>query len=44
MVWPRPIDIGRRQTIQALVIALVIVVRDEGLDLGFEVARQIVVL
>ncbi len=38
------VDIGRCQIIQALVIALVIVVRDEGLDLGFEVARQIVVL
>ncbi len=33
------VDIGRCQIIQALVIALVIVVRDEGLDLGFETAR-----
>ena len=38
------VDIGGGEIAQALVIALVIVVRDEGLDLGFEVTRQEVVL
>ena len=38
------VDIGRCQIVQALVMALMIVVRDEGLDLGFEITGQIVVL
>ena len=42
---PSPvIDIGRRQVSQAFVITAVIVVLDEGLDLGLEVTRQVVVL
>ena len=32
------VDVGGRDVVQALVIALVIVVIDEGFDLGFEVA------
>ena len=38
------VDVGRGQVAQALVVAQVIVVGDEGADLGFEVARQVVVL
>ena len=38
------VDIGGREIIQALVITLVIVVLDEGADLGFEVTGQIIVL
>ena len=38
------VDVGRRQVADALVVAQVIVVGDEGVDLGFEVARQVVVL
>jgi len=38
------VDIGGREVAKALVIALVIVVRDEGIDLCFEMAGQIVVL
>ena len=41
---PPKVDIGRDQILQALVITLVVVVGDEGLDLGLEVARQIVIL
>ncbi len=41
---PPEVDIGRCQIVEALVIALVIVVPDEGLDPGLEVARQIVVI
>jgi len=37
------VDIAWRQIADALVIAQVIVVSDEGLDLGFEIARQVVV-
>ena len=37
-------SIGGREVAQALVIAAVNVVRDEGLDLGLEIAGQIVVL
>src|SRR6202045_4872083 len=33
----------RRQVADALVIAPVIVVSDEGLDLGFEIAREVIV-
>ena len=38
------VDVGRRQVAQALVVAPVIVVLDEALDLGFEIAGQVVVL
>lgn len=37
------VDIGGRQVAEALVVALVIVVVDEGFDLGFEVTWQEVV-
>ena len=35
---PAEVDIGRCDVVQALVVALVIVVIDEGFDLGFEIA------
>jgi len=38
------VDIGRCEIVEALVIAPVIVVVDERPDLGFEIARQVVVL
>ena len=38
------VDVGGREVVQAFVISVVIVVRDERVDLRFEVARQIVVL
>ncbi len=41
---PSEVDVCRSQIAQALVIAVVVVVGDEGLDLSLEVARQIVVL
>ncbi len=37
------VDVGGREIAQALVIALLIVIRDEGLDLGLEIAGQIVI-
>ena len=37
------VDVGRCQVAQALVVSQMIVVGDEGADLGFEVARQVVV-
>ena len=37
------VDVGRRQVADALVVAKVIVVGDEGFDLGFEITGQIVV-
>ena len=37
------IDVGRREIVQALVVSSMIVVADEGLDLPFEVAGQVVV-
>ena len=40
---PAAIDIGRRHIVEALVVALVVVVLDEGLDLLFEIAWQEVV-
>jgi len=43
LAWSE-VDIGGREVAEALVIALVIVVRDEGIDLCFEMAGQIVVL
>jgi hypothetical protein len=41
---PAEVDVCRRHIIQALVVTLVVVVLDESLDLGFEVAGQEVVL
>ena len=38
------VNIGRREIFQALVVAVVIVVVDEGLDLGLQIAGKIVVL
>ena len=38
------VDIGRRKVAEAFVVAAVIVVADELIDLRFEIARQIVVL
>src|SRR5580704_5581160 len=40
---PPEVDVGGRQIADALVIAQVIVVGDEGLDLSFEIARQVIV-
>ncbi len=41
---PAEVGIGRRHVFQALVVALMVVVLGEGLDLLFEIARQEVVL
>ena len=38
------VDVGRRQIVDALVIAAMIVALDEGRDLGLEIAREEVVL
>jgi hypothetical protein len=38
------VDVGRGETVQALVVALMIVVLDEGFDLRLERAGQIIVL
>ena len=38
------VDVGRRQIVDALVVAQVILVGDEGFDPGLELAGQIVVL
>ena len=35
------VDVGGRQVADALVIAQVIVIGDEGLDLGFEIAWEV---
>ena len=44
-VWPRPeVDIGGREVIQALVVAPVVVMLDEGAELYFEIAGQTIVL
>ena len=40
---PSEVDVGGRQIADALVIAQAIVVSDEGCDLGFEIARQVIV-
>ena len=40
---PSEVDICGRQVAQALVVPVVVVVFDEGFDLGFEIARQEVV-
>ena len=37
---PPEVDVSWRQIAYALVVAQVIVVVDEGLDLGFDIARQ----
>ena len=36
------VDVGGRQVGDALVISQVIVAGDEGLDLGFEIAQQVI--
>jgi hypothetical protein len=36
------VDVGWRQIADAFVMAQVIVVNDEGRDLGFEIARQVI--
>ena len=38
------VDIGRSEVVEALVIADVVIVRDEGVDLPFKITRQIVVV
>jgi len=38
------VDVGRCDVVQALVVALVVVVIDEGPDLAFKVAGQVVIL
>jgi hypothetical protein len=38
------VDVGRREIIQALVIAAMIVVLDEGGDLRLQIARQVIFL
>jgi hypothetical protein len=38
------VDVGRGEVVDALVIAPVVVVRDECIDLSFEIAGQIIVL
>ena len=38
------VDVGGCQVADGLVVTLVVVVIDEGVDLGLEIARQIVVL
>ena len=37
------VDIGRREVAETFMVAAVIVVTDEVVDLSFEIARQIVV-
>jgi hypothetical protein len=41
---PPEVDIGRGQFVEALMVAGVIVMLDEGADLPFEIARQVVVV
>jgi hypothetical protein len=36
------VDVGRREIVQALVIAAMIVVIDEGVDPGFQVAGRVI--
>jgi len=38
------VDVGRCDVVQALVVALVVIVIDEGPDLAFKVAGQVVIL
>ena len=43
--WPVPeVNVGGRQIFQALVIAAVVIVIDEGGDLCFKVTRHVVML
>ena len=41
---PSEVSIGGRDVIQALVVAMVVVMLDEGPDLVFEIAGQVIVL
>ena len=41
---PSEVDVGRREIAQALVIAGMVVMVDEGGDLAFEIAGQVVML
>ncbi len=41
---PAEVDVGRGQIVDALMIADVVVVFDEGANLPFEIARQVVVV
>ena len=41
---PAEVDVGGRQVADALMISQVIVIGDEGLDLGFEIAGEIVLI
>ena len=38
------VDVSRREVVDALMIAAVIVVLDEGSDLPFEIGRQLVII
>ena len=40
---PPAVDVGRGEIVDALVVAAVVVVVDEGRDLGFEIAGQEVI-
>ena len=44
VIGPAEVGVGGRHVAQALMIALVVVVLDEGLDLGLKIAGQEVVL
>ena len=44
MAFAPKVDFGGRDVVHALVISQMVVVTDEGFDLGFEIARQEVVL
>jgi hypothetical protein len=41
---PSEVDVGRREIVQALVIAGMVVMVDEGGDLAFEIAGQVIML
>ena len=41
---PSEVSIGGRDVIQALVVAMVVVMLDEGPDLVFEIAGQVIIL
>ena len=41
---PVEVDVSRREVVQAFVIADVVIVLDEGFDLPFEIAGQVIVL
>ena len=40
---PAEVGVSRRHVVQALMVALVVVVLDEGLDLGLEITGQEVI-